>query len=175
MGVKSPYSPVDIPELDIPTLLFEKERPREIAFPRDRKLFIDAKTGRGLSLEELHDQSRRFGQGLKENWNWQKGDVLCIFSVNHVETGIIVWGAHYKHEHYTSLFSKKHAESTRGKIKPTDLAFLAYSSGTTGLPKGVMLTHRNIVANMLQVAAIEMMEMHWTEDSMVSFLPFFHI
>ena len=31
-----------------------------------------------------------------------------------------------------------------------DVAFLPYSSGTTGLPKGVMLTHRNMVANQLQ-------------------------
>src|SRR6266700_247604 len=33
-----------------------------------------------------------------------------------------------------------------------DLAVLPYSSGTTGLPKGVMLTHRNLVANLLQTA-----------------------
>jgi len=33
-----------------------------------------------------------------------------------------------------------------------DLALLPYSSGTTGLPKGVMLTHRNLVANALQIA-----------------------
>ena len=32
----------------------------------------------------------------------------------------------------------------------SDVAFLPYSSGTTGLPKGVMLTHRNMVANQLQ-------------------------
>ena len=34
-----------------------------------------------------------------------------------------------------------------------DLAVLPYSSGTTGLPKGVMLTHRNLVANLCQIAA----------------------
>ena len=32
-----------------------------------------------------------------------------------------------------------------------DLAFLPYSSGTTGMPKGVMLTHRNIISNQVQV------------------------
>ena len=35
-------------------------------------------------------------------------------------------------------------------IDPADIAVLPYSSGTTGLPKGVMLTHRNLLANLLQ-------------------------
>jgi 4-coumarate--CoA ligase len=79
------------------------------------------------------------------------------------------------HQHYTSLFSEKHAESTRGKIKPGDLAFLAYSSGTTGIAKGVMLTHRNIVSNLLMQAEQEAKPMHWKGDRMISFLPFYHI
>ena len=41
----------------------------------------------------------------------------------------------------------------RSRSTPTtDLAVLPYSSGTTGLPKGVMLTHRNLVANLCQIA-----------------------
>ena len=38
-------------------------------------------------------------------------------------------------------------------VEPDALAALPYSSGTTGLPKGVMLTHRNLVANICQVGA----------------------
>ena len=38
-------------------------------------------------------------------------------------------------------------------IEATDLAFLQYTGGTTGVAKGAMLTHRNLVANMLQVEA----------------------
>ena len=52
-----------------------------------------------------------------------------------------------------------------------DLAVLPYSSGTTGLPKGVMLTHRNIVANLAQLAAVE----HHELGALVGVLPFFHI
>lgn len=36
-------------------------------------------------------------------------------------------------------------------LSPSDLAFLPYSSGTTGLPKGVKLLHSNIVANICQM------------------------
>jgi acyl-CoA synthetase (AMP-forming)/AMP-acid ligase II len=54
----------------------------------------------------------------------------------------------------------------------TELAALPYSSGTTGLPKGVMLSHRNLVANLIQ--AVEPLGING-EDAMVGCLPFFHI
>lgn len=54
----------------------------------------------------------------------------------------------------------------------TDIAVLPYSSGTTGMPKGVMLTHRNLVANVLQFRSItEIPE----GISTLAFLPYFHI
>lgn len=53
-----------------------------------------------------------------------------------------------------------------------DCAILPYSSGTTGKPKGVRLSHRNLVANLLQIAAVEKLT---TEDTLIAVLPFFHI
>ncbi|MCA2009924.1 AMP-binding protein [Cereibacter sphaeroides] len=49
---------------------------------------------------------------------------------------------------------------------------LPYSSGTTGLPKGVMLTHRNLVTNMDQALALSVLQ---PGETTVAFLPFFHI
>lgn len=54
----------------------------------------------------------------------------------------------------------------------THLAVLPYSSGTTGTPKGVMLTHRNLVANVAQSVAV--MDIG-PEDRVLAVLPFFHI
>jgi acyl-CoA synthetase (AMP-forming)/AMP-acid ligase II len=53
-----------------------------------------------------------------------------------------------------------------------DLAALPYSSGTTGLPKGVMLTHHNLVANLCQCQPVLGAA---SEDVLIAVLPFFHI
>ena len=52
------------------------------------------------------------------------------------------------------------------------LAALPYSSGTTGNPKGVMLTHRNLVANVAQIRPLHGMV---SDDVILAVLPFFHI
>ncbi len=53
-----------------------------------------------------------------------------------------------------------------------DLIALPYSSGTTGLPKGVMLTHRNLVSNYIQFVANHRVT---ERDRVIVFLPLYHI
>jgi len=52
---------------------------------------------------------------------------------------------------------------------------IPFSSGTTGLPKGVMLTHHNILSNILQTSTPNVMQYHGEGISILSVLPFFHI
>jgi len=85
--------------------------------------------------------------------------------------------------HFSAVRSTAYCGSyARTKIAPkTDLAFLVYSSGTTGLPKGVSLSHHNIVANVLQAASFDEMWFHpyggldGKGDKSLGVLPSFHI
>jgi acyl-CoA synthetase (AMP-forming)/AMP-acid ligase II len=64
------------------------------------------------------------------------------------------------------------AEPPAQTAGPGDVAVLPYSSGTTGLAKGVVLTHRNLVANLCQVEP--MFDIH-EGARLLAVLPFFHI
>ena len=70
----------------------------------------------------------------------------------------------------TELLGEPLAE--QAEVDPQDTVALPYSSGTTGLPKGVMLSHRNLVANILQAEASLGMS---SDDVVIGVLPFFHI
>lgn len=54
----------------------------------------------------------------------------------------------------------------------SQLAVLPYSSGTSGRPKGVKLTHRNMVANLCQIEPVMGITAH---DTIIATLPFFHV
>ncbi len=64
-------------------------------------------------------------------------------------------------------------QAEQAPVDPAEhVVVLPYSSGTTGLPKGVMLTHRNLVANVMQCHSTQEIR---TGDCTIAFLPFFHI
>jgi long-chain acyl-CoA synthetase len=63
----------------------------------------------------------------------------------------------------------------RVEIRSDDIAFLQYTGGTTGVAKGAMLTHRNLVANMQQSAAWIVNNVRAGEEVIVTALPLYHI
>ena len=60
-------------------------------------------------------------------------------------------------------------------VQPDDIAFLQYTGGTTGVAKGAMLTHRNLVANMQQAAAWVGTNVKMGEEVIITALPLYHI
>ncbi len=61
-------------------------------------------------------------------------------------------------------------------IDPSDIAFLQYTGGTTGVAKGAMLTHRNLVANMRQASAwLSPNDLRPGEEVIITALPLYHI
>ncbi|PWY84385.1 acetyl-CoA synthetase-like protein [Aspergillus eucalypticola CBS 122712] len=202
MPVSSSYSSITIPDVDIWEFLFERaDRP----FPDDKGMFS---RGAVPHRQDVKDKAIAFGRGLRATYDWQKRDVLALYTPNSIDTPIVIWGAHWaagvvspanpaynlknsgakalitqvahlkvaraaakkmdipesrilligdardpkaEIKHLTSIFYSS-GNFGRARINPKqDLAFLVYSSGTTGLPKGVILSHRNIVANTLQI------------------------
>jgi acyl-CoA synthetase (AMP-forming)/AMP-acid ligase II len=59
------------------------------------------------------------------------------------------------------------------RVEPDDLAFLQYTPGSTGLPKGVRVTHRSVIAN-IHAASGANLEMRPDRDKGVSWLPLYH-
>ncbi|EGP86132.1 unnamed protein product [Zymoseptoria tritici ST99CH_1A5] len=244
MPTESQFPPLNIPSGGLYDFLFER---KDLDFPTDKKIYVDAATARSYTYEQVKSAAVEFGKGLKATWDWQKGDVLALYTPNCIDTPAVTWGTHWaggivspvnpgytvdelafqlkdsgaralltqlpmlemalkaaekvgisrefialigderdkegRVKHFTSIRNISGASRyRRTKIDgDKDLAFLVYSSGTTGLPKGVMLSHRNIIANTLQVTAgEEFLSNKPTKDnpdgdSILGFLPFFHI
>ena len=80
-------------------------------------------------------------------------------------TSVMEEGARYRADHPEML------EKSIAKVKPDDLLTLIYTSGTTGVPKGVMLTHNNLVSNVISSAQVIDFG---PADTMLSFLPLSH-
>ncbi|KAL3125352.1 hypothetical protein niasHT_000942 [Heterodera trifolii] len=63
-------------------------------------------------------------------------------------------------------------EKLERKVQPDDLAMIMYTSGTTGKPKGVLLSHRNIIATASGQSAVISVS---TSDTIIGYLPLAHI
>lgn len=82
-----------------------------------------------------------------------------------------------KHKHFTEITAKDAwFKPKKASINPKkDTACIVYSSGTTGMPKGVPLTHYNVVANSNQMRKFDFSGLSHEMDGQLAILPFFHI
>lgn len=81
------------------------------------------------------------------------------------------WEEVYTKGSDTSL--QDQVEEMKSKVKPDDLATIIYTSGTTGVPKGVMLSHNNLVSNVMDtVSGLPFLK---DINNVLSFLPVCHV
>uniref|UniRef100_A0A5B6Z9P0 4-coumarate--CoA ligase n=1 Tax=Davidia involucrata TaxID=16924 RepID=A0A5B6Z9P0_DAVIN len=78
--------------------------------------------------------------------------------------------------HFSELTQADEKNIPAVKIHPEDVVALPYSSGTTGLPKGVMLTHKGLVTSVAQQVDGENPNLYFhSDDVIMCVLPLFHI
>ncbi|KAK7325327.1 hypothetical protein VNO77_29489 [Canavalia gladiata] len=81
-----------------------------------------------------------------------------------------------EHMHFSQLCEDNEIPEGEVNIKPDDVVALPYSSGTTGLPKGVMLTHKGLVTSIAQQVDGDNPNLYYhSEDTILCVLPLFHI
>jgi long-chain acyl-CoA synthetase len=149
---------VDVPIF--PTLTSKQE---EYIFRDSETVAIVCSNKFQLSkIMEFKDNMPSLRQIIVMNTDFQSDDI-CVKSFQ----SIIDSGKQLRNTEKRHKLIEEHA----AKIQPDDLLTIIYTSGTTGNPKGVMLTHGNIVANIQGAHEA----IHFTEnDTFLSYLPFCH-
>jgi acyl-CoA synthetase (AMP-forming)/AMP-acid ligase II len=193
---RSPEPDIEIPDLAMPEYVMGGAAARG-----DHPAIIDGATGAVTTYAEFAARADEVAAALQAR-GIGKGDVVALVGPNSAEWGMAYHGilraggvvtpmnplltqeemGRQEENSGSKLLIDDPAAFVGGveagttpdevEIEREELAVLPYSSGTTGLMKGVMLTHRNLVANIEQAwNSMPLTE----EDTLVGLLPFFHI
>ena len=119
---------------------------------------------------------------IKQVITTQLGDLLGFpksmlvnYMVKHKKKLVPAWKLPGAITLKSALAKGRSAPFTPPAMANTDLAFLQYTGGTTGVSKGAMLTHRNLVANMEQVGNWMAGRLHEGREVVIQPLPLYHI
>ena len=97
------------------------------------------------------------------------------FVVKHVKKLVPAWRLPQAISFKTALRSGAKIPFERVDVGPDELAFLQYTGGTTGTPKGAMLTHANLIANVAQGHAVLRSVLEEGREVIVTALPLYHV
>ncbi len=100
--------------------------------------------------------------------------LLVNFVLRHVKKAIPSWSLPGSRNFQEILERGKKLPLKPVNLGFEDIAFLQYTGGTTGVAKGAMLTHRNIVANLLQARAW-LTQLDESTEIIITALPLYHI
>jgi long-chain acyl-CoA synthetase len=100
---------------------------------------------------------------------------IVNFVVRRVRRGVPAWRLERAERFNRALSLGARQAFTEAPVEPTDIAFLQYTGGTTGVPKGAMLTHRNVIANLQQVHAWVASAIRSEGETFLAALPLYHV
>jgi long-chain acyl-CoA synthetase len=100
---------------------------------------------------------------------------LVNFAVRHVKHLVPPWTIPQAISLRAALLQGERYGIKEVDIGPGDLALLQYTGGTTGIPKGAMLSHGNLVANLTQIAAWIGKDLSEGAETVVTPLPLYHV
>jgi len=127
-------------------------------------------------LESIRDEvplEHIITTGVGDLLNFPKS-MLVNFVLRHVRKSIPAWSLPGSVSFHDVLDNGKKLPFRPVNIGFEDVAFLQYTGGTTGVAKGAMLTHRNIVANLLQARAW-LTQLDESTETIITALPLYHI
>ena len=101
--------------------------------------------------------------------------VLVNFVLKHVKKMVPAYRIEHAVRFKTALARGARTAPPKADIGHDDIAFLQYTGGTTGVAKGAMLSHGNLVANMQQASAWIGRNVHEGEEAIVTAIPLYHI
>lgn len=102
-----------------------------------------------------------------------KGQIVNLV-VKYVKKMIPDWNISHAIMFKAALASGKNRTLTPVTVTGDDIAFLQYTGGTTGVAKGAILTHRNMIANLLQ-AGVWISSVCKQDETIITALPLYHI